>query len=412
METPLLHVFYNHFLAVLLGALMGLERERKATRLAGLRTFTLVTLFGSICGQISAMATGRWVILAGTIAITVQAALLLFLRSKEDVSAGLTTSIALLVAYGIGVLVALEQTVAAVALSLATTAILYFKPQMHEFSRSLSERDLHAIFQFGLIAFIILPILPDRGYGPYAALNPYNIWLMVVMISAINLLGYVTLKITGQRWGAPMLGILGGLVSSTATTLSFSRHARDNADFSLTGAVIVSLASTVVLVRISILIGVVHSGLLIHLALPLSGMFLCGLLPVFFAWKQSARQQAPSPETRNPMELKQALIFGLIYALVLLAVSAGKGFFGDKGVYLVSLISGLTDVDAITLSTSRLAGTGMLAPSQAAAGILIAYVSNLAFKLAMIGVIGTRQMFNWTLLCFACTALPALLIVV
>jgi len=131
MGTPLLHVFYNHFLAVLLGALMGLERERKATRLAGLRTFTRVTLFGSICGQISAMATGRWVILAGTIAITVQAALLLFLRFKEDVSAGLTTSIALLVAYGIGVLVALEQTVAAVALSLATTAILYFKPQMH-----------------------------------------------------------------------------------------------------------------------------------------------------------------------------------------------------------------------------------------------------------------------------------------
>jgi len=235
---------------------------------------------------------------------------------------------------------------------------------------------------------------------------------MVVMISAINLLGYVTLKITGQRRGAPMLGILGGLVSSTATTLSFSRHARDNADFSLTGAVIVSLASTVVLVRISILIGVVHSGLLIHLALPLSGMFLCGLLPVFFAWKQSARQQAPSPETRNPVELKQALIFGLIYALVLLAVSAGKDFFGDKGVYLVSLISGLTDVDAITLSTSRLAGTGMLAPSQAAASILIAYVSNLAFKLAMIGVIGTRQMFNWTLLCFVCLALPALLVLV
>jgi len=407
---PILLVFYNYSLATLLGALMGLERERKETRLAGLRTFTLVTLFGSICGQISAMATGRWVILAGTIAITVHAALLLFLRFKEDVTAGLTTSIALLVAYGIGVLVALEQTVAAVALSLTTTAILYFKPQMHQFSRNLSDRDIHAIFQFGLIAFIILPILPNQGYGPYAALNPYNIWLMVVMISAINLLGYVTLKLTGQRRGAPMLGILGGMISSTATTLSFSRHARGNVDFSTMGAVIVSLASTVVLVRMAVLVGIVHVGLLLQLALPLSVMFLCGLVAVFFVWKKTSHQAAPIPEAKNPVELKQAMVFGLIYALILLAVSAAKDFSGEKGVYIVALISGLTDVDAITLSTARLAGTGTLSPPQAAGSILIAYISNLAFKLAMIGVIGTRQMFKWALLSFICLALPALLI--
>ncbi len=412
METTTLQVFYTYSLSVLLGALMGLERERHKTHLAGLRTFILVTLFGSICGHISEMSTGRWVVLAGTLAITVLSAMVLALRFREDGSAGLTTSIALLVAYGIGVLVTLEQTVAAVALSLATTVILYFKPQLHEFTHNLGERDIHAIFQFGLIAFIILPILPNHGYGPYAALNPYNIWLMVVMISAINLLGYVTLKFAGRRWGAPMLGILGGLVSSTATTLSFSRHAKEHPAFSLMGAVIVAVASTVVLVRMAVLVGIVNQSLLLPLALPLVAMFLGGLVPVFLLWSKTTRQESPTPEAKNPVEMKQALVFGLIYALVLLAVSAAQAVFGDKGVYVVALLSGLTDMDAITLSNARLAGTGTLAATQAVNSILIAYVSNLAFKLAMIGVIGTRQMFNGALLCFVCLAVPALLILV
>jgi uncharacterized membrane protein (DUF4010 family) len=141
-------------------------------------------------------------------------------------------------------------------------------------------------------------------------------------------------------------------------------------------------------------------------------MFLCGLVPVIFVWKKSTKQnsEAPASEAKNPTELKQALLFGFIYAVVLLAVSAGKAYFGNKGVYLVSLISGLTDVDAIILSNSRLAGQGGLGHSQAAVSILIAYAANLAFKLAMIGAIGTKQMFCWTLLCFSCLAVPAVLV--
>jgi uncharacterized membrane protein (DUF4010 family) len=143
----------------------------------------------------------------------------------------------------------------------------------------------------------------------------------------------------------------------------------------------------------------------------MGGMFLCGLIPVLIIWKKATRQETPVPEARNPMELKQALVFGFIYALVLLGVSAGKDFFGDKGVYIVSLISGLTDVDAITLSNARLVGTGTLEAAQAVISILIAYVANLVFKLAMVGVIGTKQMLRWTLVCFTFLALPTLLVV-
>ncbi len=412
MEITIIHIFQNYFLAILLGAMMGLERERKAARLAGLRTFILITLFGSICGHISTMEAGQWIIPAGMIAVTVQAAMVHFLRFKEEILAGFTTSVALLVAFGIGVMVGLDQKMAAVALSLATTVILYFKPQMHEFSQRLSKRDLYAIFQFVLIAFIILPLLPDRGFGPYNALNPYNIWLMVVMISALNLVGYITLKVVGQRWGGPVLGLLGGVVSSTATTLSFSRHAKENPSFSIMGSLVVSLATIIVLIRMAFLVGIIHIELLPKLALPMVGMFLCGLVPALIIWRKATMQETPVPEAKNPMELKQALFFGLIYALVLLGVSAGKDFFGDKGVYIVSLISGLTDVDAITLSNARLVGTGTLGATQAVISMLLAYVANLVFKLAMISVIGTRQMFRWALFCFICLALPALLVVI
>jgi len=410
MEAASLQLLENYLLAILLGALMGLERERKDTRLAGLRTFILTTLFGTICSQISISAAHSWILFGGIIAVTVQSAMVHFLRFRADISAGLTTSVALLTAYGIGVLIPLGQSLEAITLSLITTVILYFKPQLQEFSRKLSERDIFAIFQFGLIAFIILPILPNRGYGPYNALNPANIWLMVVMISALNLIGYVTLKQVGQRWGGPVLGILGGLVSSTATTLSFSRHSRSNNELSMTGALVVSIASAVVLIRIAFLVGIIHLQLLTQLAIPLLMMFLAGQVPAFLIWRQSSHQETPLPVTRNPVEMRQALWFGLLYAIILLAVSAGKDFLGDGGVYIVALVSGLTDVDAITLTNARLVETGTLAESQAAISILLAYISNLAFKLAIVGVLGTRKMLLWTMFCFICLAAPALLI--
>lgn len=411
MQLDPWQIFKIYGLAILLGSLMGFERERKKTRLAGLRTFILVTLFGAICGQISALTSADWVLFGGMLAVVVQSAMMLVLKTREEISTGLTTSVALLVAFGIGILVALNQTLAAISLSLATTVILYFKPQMHQFTHSLSERDIYAIFQFCLIAFIILPVLPNRGFGPYQALNPYHIWLMVVMISAFNLIGYVVLKFAGQHWGGPVLGLLGGIVSSTATTLSFSRHARNHPEFSLMGAVVVSLASTVVLLRIALLIGIIHFRLINEMVLPLLVMFAVGLVAVLIIWRQTTRQGAPTPETRNPMELGPALLFGFLYALILVAVSAAEDYLGNQGVYLVSLVSGLTDLDAITLSNARIAAKGILEGQQAAIGILIAYVANLAFKLALIGTIGTRQMFRWALLPFIALALPALLVV-
>jgi uncharacterized membrane protein (DUF4010 family) len=233
---------------------------------------------------------------------------------------------------------------------------------------------------------------------------------MVVIISAINLTGYITLKVAAKRWGGPMLGILGGIVSSTATTLSFSRHSRDNPEFSQAAALVVALASTVVLVRVAFLIGMIQPALLTELALPLGAMFIGGLIPAFLLWRKTPPNGGLATNTKNPVELPQALFFGLLYATVILGVSAAKDYLGNSGVYMVALVSGLTNVDAITLSNARLVQQGVLGASQAHISILIALVSNLCFKLSLVGFLSTRQMFRWTLCCFVCLALPALLI--
>ena len=410
LESSTLHLLETYLLALLLGALMGLERERSDSGFAGLRTFILVTLFGSLCGTISQESTTEWIMVVGLATIAAQGLMGHVVRLKQHSSSGMTTAIALLIAYLVGILLTMGQTVTSISLSLTTTLILYFKPQMHAFSRRLQQRDLYAIFQFILVAFIILPVLPNRNFGPYDALNPYNIWLMVVLISAINLVGYITLKFVGQRWGSPVLGILGGIVSSTATTLTFSRQSSSIDNIARTATVVVALASTVVLVRISAFIALINPELMRHLWLPMGGMFIGGLLPIVFYWSCTRREEAPHMESRNPAELSQALLFGLLYAAVLLAVSFAKHHLGTQGVYLVAFISGFTDVDAITLTNARLSVIGDLGQVQAANSILIAMLANLMFKLGMVAALGTRQMLRGTALCFFCLALPALLV--
>lgn len=410
LETTTIHLVESYSLALLLGALMGLERERSESGFAGLRTFILVTLFGTLCGNISQSTTSEWIMVVGLATIAGQGLMGHIVRLKQHSSSGMTTAIALLIAYLVGILLSIGQGVTAISLCLATTLVLYFKPQMHAFSRRLQQRDLYAIFQFILVAFIILPVLPNSRFGPFGALNPYNIWLMVVLISAINLVGYIVLKLVGQRWGSPVLGILGGIVSSTATTLTFSRQSSSNPTISRTATVVVALASTVVLIRITAFIFLINPELIRHLWLPMGGMFIGGMLPIFFFWRTTRSEEAPRLESRNPAELSQALLFGLIYACVLLAVSFAQNHLGTQGVYLVSFISGITDVDAITLSNTRLSLMGELGQVQAANSILIAMLANLLFKLGVVAVVGTRQMMRGIAICFSCLALPALLV--
>jgi len=404
MPDTNLQLFIDFGLALLLGAFMGLERERSRPPVAGMRTFPLISLFGGVAAYLSRLADSPWIIAAGLVGILAFAVTGNLLQAKRRPEPGQTTSVAMLLAFGVGALALYGEAVIAVALTFASTAVLYFKPHLHAFSHKVRQQDLFAVFQFGLLSFIILPLLPDQNLGPFNALNPYHIWLMVVLISGLSLTGYLILKVVGNRWGGPVMGLLGGLVSSTATTLAFSRQARSNSGVSRSAAVVILLASTVVMVRITVEVLVVNPPLIKILWLPLSLMFATGLAVAGLVWKHSLLDEVLVPETRNPAELTSALTFGLVYALVLLAVSAGKQYFGNEGVYGVSFVSGLTNVDAVTLSSARLAKTGLLHPARACNAIVIATVANMAFKLALVHFVGTTRLTRWAALGFGAMA--------
>ncbi len=379
MEHSTLELFQNFGVAILLGALMGFERERSGARIAGMRTFPLVALFGELSALLSLLGESPWILATGFLVVTALAVTGNLLQARQRVDPGLTTEIALLIAFGIGALVAYGFRPLAVAITLAATSILHFKPHLHAFTRRVTQKDIYAILQFGLVSFIILPVLPNDSFGPFNALNPHHIWLMVVLISGISLAGYLLMKMVGGRWGGPASGVLGGLVSSTATTLAFGRHTRNHPAFARMAAVVVILASGILMIRVGVEVMIINPGLLRQMLVPIIAILTAGIVVAGIIWKRTLETESMVPETKNPAELTGAITFGLIYGVVLLATSAGEHYFGSEGVYVVSLVSGLTDVDAIVLSSSRLAASGVLAPVEARNAILIAVLANLTF---------------------------------
>ncbi|GAB4127153.1 MAG: MgtC/SapB family protein [Sideroxydans sp.] len=372
-----------------IGLLIGLERERNPSARAGLRTFTLVALLGTLLALLAEHTNSPWWPIAGLVAVAAMIITSYLNPAGEREDPGTTTEAALLLCYGLGVLVWLGYGKLAIMLAIATTALLYFKPELQGISQSLTRRDLVSILQFAVLSFVILPILPDENYGPYQAFNPYQAWLMVVLISGLSLAGYIALRLFGQRHGAPLLGFLGGLVSSTATTLLYARHSKSHAAILPLAAVIILIASQVVLLRLLLVSSAVSPGILSALAPVLGLGLLCGIVGTIFHWRQlDQRQDLPLPQTANPTELHAAIGFGLLFVVVLLCAAWLSDIAGSSGLYLVALVSGLTDMDAIALSTLRLYNLGKLTSQQAVLSIAIAFLSNMGFKFALAAAIG------------------------
>lgn len=368
-----------------IGLLIGLERERTAAPKAGLRTFALVAMFGTLAALLSAKFGTPWLFIAGLLAVA--AMIIAAYRNDHSIDAdpGTTTVIALLMSYGLGAMVWYGLVKLAVMLAIGVTALLYFKPELRGLSRRMTRRDLVAVLQFSVLTFIVLPILPDQNYGPYDAVNPHQAWLMVVLISGISLSGYVALKVVGTRYGAPLLGILGGLVSSTATTLIYAKNSKISASATNLAAAVIIIASTVVLLRLMILSSLLSDTAPSHLLLALGCGLITGLAAALYNWrKMKTASELYVPETSNPAELHTAISFGLLYVIVLLCSSWMMDVAGSQGLYIVALISGLTDVDAITLSSLRLSNLGQLTEHQTTLTIILAFLANLAFKFGIV----------------------------
>lgn len=393
LQGDSINVLPQFLSSLAIGLLIGLERERNPSAKAGLRTFALISLFGTLIAMLASKTGAIWLIVAGLCIVGAMIIAAYLNNTSEDQDPGTTTIAALLICYTLGVLVWYEQSKLAIMLAITTTTLLYFKPELRGMTQRLTRRDLVSILQFLVLTFIILPILPDQNYGPYGAFNPYQAWMMVVLISGLSLAGYVALHWGGNRYGPALLGFLGGVVSSTATTLAYARHGRDNENMRHLSAAIMLIASEVVLLRLLVISTVIAPKVLPTLLIPMGTGLAFGLIATFLNWKKlSSSADLPKPGSTNPTELPAALSFALIYVVVLLGASWLSDVAGNKGLYTVAAISGLTDVDAITLSSLRLFELEKLSAMHATISIAIAFLTNMLFKLGLVFFIGGRHL--------------------
>lgn len=386
MDLPVLHQLG---IAVGLGLLVGLQRERSASRIAGIRTFPLITSLGVLCG-VAAQSFGGWVVAAGLLGLAALAVVAnaVQIRSTE-LDPGMTTEVAGLVMFMIGVALTAGLVLEAIVAGAGVALLLHWKAKLHSFAGRIEPEEFDSLMRFILITLVILPVLPNHGYGPYGILNPFRIWLMVVLIVGISLAGYVAFRLFGAKLGTLAAGILGGLISSTATTISYSRRTREHPGRSPAAALIVALASTVVFARVLVEIAVVAPSILGATAGPIVAMMgvmilVCGALYLSGIGSQELELKDEEP----PSDLRAAVMFGLLYAAVLLGVAFAKQHWGDQGLYAVAAISGLTDMDAITLSTSELMRADELPPSTGWRLILVGALANLVFKGGIVAALG------------------------
>ncbi len=378
-----------------LGLLVGLQREWQDEPVAGVRTFALITLLGTVIAML-ADTMGGWVLAAGIIGVvgTVAVGTTISAR-KGKAKAGITTEIATVLMFGIGALLVVAPWSVAVALGGAVAVLLQWKQPLHRLIDQLGDKEVRAIMQFALISLVILPVLPDETFGPLDVWNPRNIWWMVVLITGISLGAYIAFKAFGEHVGMVLGGLLGGFISSTATTVSFSRRAHARSATVLPAAFVIILASTVMYARVLVEITVVAPQHLQQMVWPIAILAAASIVMVGIVWFLARRTSTEFAEPENPTELKSALFFGAMYAVVLLGVAAAEEYFGQRGIYAVALLSGLTDMDAITLSSARMVADGRVAADTAWRAIILAALSNLTFKLGMILVLAGVRLARW-----------------
>lgn len=385
--------------ALLIGALIGLEREyvqqrRAESEFAGIRTFSLFALLGAVAAYLGDRFGSLPFLLVylGLILLVWASYMGEALRGHEE---GITTEVAALLVPLLGAMVIWGEFALAAALAVVTALVLALKPRLHNLARRMSAEDLRATLEFSLITAVVLPLLPNRNFGPYGVFNPFQIWLLVVFVSGIGFLGYILIKILGAEQGVGLTGVLGGLVSSTATTVSFSGRSKENPELSAIFVRGILLASSVMFPRVLAEVAVVYPRLLRIVSVPLGAMLLVSLALVFYMWRRGRsgeQEQRRKVDVSNPLKLTAAITFGIAFSVVLVVVRVANEFFGDVGVYIASALSGLADVDAITLSASELASFGQLELRVAGAAIILAALVNTIAKAVMAWVLGAPEL--------------------
>ena len=412
-----IELFLNLAMALAVGLLIGTERSWSGREspgqelVAGIRTFGLAGLFGGLAAiSTSHLGAIAWVAMFSMLALLVIAGYVIDARRSGD--HGMTTEVALLLTFVLGSLAVAESRQLAAACAIVVALLLSLKARLHQALRRLSESELGGALKMLFISVVLLPTLPNQGYGPWQALNPYTTWMMVVLIAGIGFAAYVAIRVLGTRHGLLVTALLGGIVSSTAMTITLARLNAPKLRAALAAGLLAT--SALMFPRVLLEVGLVNPLLLSGLTLPLACAGAIYAVGALFYYLRAARttDDNPEPLLKNPFELGPALRFAALLVLILLLVEGARRWLGDAGIYLVSLLAGLTDVDAITLSLASKARDG-LSHEVAARGIVFAALSNSLVKAMLIAMIGGRELALRTLpIMFAglLTALAVLLL--
>lgn len=385
-----LDLFQRLGLALAIGLLMGVERGWQAREaehggaVAGIRTFALIGLLGGIVGWFG-QTLGPLALGAGVLALAAVVVASHILRAgKGEQNAGVTTQVAEMIAFSLGAMAVMGEGAAAAAGGVVATALLGAKDTLHGWLRKLERLELRAAIKLLLISVVLLPVLPNQGYGPEQVLNPYKLWLLVVMVAGISFIGYFAIKIAGPRIGSLLTGVFGGLASSTALTVSFARMGRESPGMQPLLSAGIALANTTMYVRLWLIVFVLNRGIGEQLLVPLGCMAVAGLVATWMLWRAREEEGKPGATAlSNPFELGMAIKFAILLSLVLLASKLLQSWGGSAGLYLLSALAGLADVDAVALSMAQMGGKSV-ALTVAATAITIAAFVNTGVKAALV----------------------------
>ena len=406
---------YPFLISLLIGALIGTERQRRLAEekirgVAGLRTFMLIALLGTLSAVLSDHYGQMFAIVAFasfTIIIGIGYVASASTLGRID----FTAAVAAVITFSLGMLVSFQESILlAVSLAVITTWILATRTITHHYVEALSETDILDTLKMGIIALVIYPLLPDQPLDPFGVLNPRQIWLFIVLVSLIGYIGYILIRILGAERGLSLTGVLGGLVSSTAVTTAMASEVKVNKETMQSAVFATTIASCTMFPRILFIVLVVNKDLFLPLLPQLLGMTAIGIALAYIRMR-NMEPVGRKVEVRDPFRIIPALKFGAFFAFVLLASKLASIYFGNTGTYAASIMAGLADVDAITLSMATLAKSG-IAQNTAVISITFAAITNTLVKLLIAYILGNKDFGNRLSVVFIPTVIIGIIIMI
>ncbi len=395
METAILPPFFQHLLVTAaIGLIIGLEREfnthGERAHVGGIRTFTLAAMLGYLSGTVAANSV-LWVIPFTILGFFLLLSVIYYYQVRQE-RYGLTSELSMLSTLLLGILVSQGYVQESLAVVVVMTALLSVKEQVHGIVKKITEEEMFAFIKFTVLALLILPILPDKSFGPEGLINSLELGWLVIIVLSISFTGYLLLKFVGQR-GILLTAIIGGLLSSTMVTWVFSERSREKPELSASYEAGIILASSVMFIRAFALAAVFYQPVARLLVIPLSVLLVLNLLTAYRVYRlQQHNGETPSLNPGNPLDIRNAVVFTLIYTGITFGMYYARQWSGQVGVYLSGAISGIADIDAITISSAKWASADTEQTGFAASVIILAILSNTVFKAVLSYIRGSEAL--------------------